>query len=171
MSPLERASSILESYDDALRAELPEGALLYDAHTHLGHDIDGMSGHYEELTAVLDRYGFSRANVFCMDEHDREPGFCVPNERTVAHAERSDGRLVPYVRLDLTAEPLAEAQRCLDLGAKGIKLLCKGRLGGYKRPRSVDFLDALPRNPSGKVLKRELREPYWKGQTRRVAGS
>jgi acyl-CoA synthetase (AMP-forming)/AMP-acid ligase II len=48
---------------------------------------------------------------------------------------------------------------------------CKGRLGGYKRPRSVDFLDALPRNPSGKVLKRELREPYWKGQTRRVAGS
>jgi acyl-CoA synthetase (AMP-forming)/AMP-acid ligase II len=45
---------------------------------------------------------------------------------------------------------------------------CKGRLGGYKRPRSVDFSAALPRNPSGKVLKRELREPYWKGHTRRV---
>lgn len=47
---------------------------------------------------------------------------------------------------------------------------CKGRLGGYKRPRSVDFADVLPRNPSGKVLKRELREPYWKGHTRRVGG-
>jgi acyl-coenzyme A synthetase/AMP-(fatty) acid ligase len=32
----------------------------------------------------------------------------------------------------------------------------------------VDFVDRLPKNPSGKVLKRELREPYWRGQTRRV---
>ncbi len=45
---------------------------------------------------------------------------------------------------------------------------CRGRLGGYKRPRSVDFLPVLPRNPSGKVLKRELREPYWRGRDRRV---
>jgi acyl-CoA synthetase (AMP-forming)/AMP-acid ligase II len=46
---------------------------------------------------------------------------------------------------------------------------CRQHLGGYKLPRSVDFIDALPRNPSGKVLKRELREPYWKGHTRRVS--
>ncbi len=45
---------------------------------------------------------------------------------------------------------------------------CKGRLGGYKRPRSIDFSEALPRNPSGKVLKKELREPYWKDHARRV---
>jgi fatty-acyl-CoA synthase len=47
---------------------------------------------------------------------------------------------------------------------------CRGRLGGFERPRSVDFVAVLPRNPSGKVLKRELREPYWKGHKRRVAG-
>ena len=47
---------------------------------------------------------------------------------------------------------------------------CRGKLGGFERPRSVDFLDELPRNPSGKVLKRQLREPYWAGQRRRVAG-
>jgi len=47
---------------------------------------------------------------------------------------------------------------------------CRGRLGGFERPRSVDFSAVLPRNPSGKVLKRELREPYWKGHKRRVAG-
>ena len=45
----------------------------------------------------------------------------------------------------------------------------RGRLGGYRRPRSVDFARALPRNPSGKVLKRELREPYWRGRSRRVS--
>jgi long-chain acyl-CoA synthetase len=44
----------------------------------------------------------------------------------------------------------------------------RARLAGYKRPRSVDFIDSIPRNPSGKILKRELREPYWAGQTRRV---
>ena len=48
---------------------------------------------------------------------------------------------------------------------------CRGKLGGFERPRSVDFIDALPRNASGKVLKRELREPYWEGYERRVAGA
>jgi acyl-CoA synthetase (AMP-forming)/AMP-acid ligase II len=46
---------------------------------------------------------------------------------------------------------------------------CKGRIAAYKRPRSVEFIDALPRNASGKVLKRELREPYWRGRERRVS--
>ncbi|QQS11974.1 MAG: long-chain-fatty-acid--CoA ligase [Rhodospirillales bacterium] len=42
------------------------------------------------------------------------------------------------------------------------------RIAGYKLPKTVDFVDALPRNPTGKILKRELREPYWKGKERRV---
>jgi fatty-acyl-CoA synthase len=47
---------------------------------------------------------------------------------------------------------------------------CRDRLGGFERPRSVDFVEALPRTPTGKVLKRILREPYWAGQSRRVGG-
>ena len=42
------------------------------------------------------------------------------------------------------------------------------RIAHFKCPRSVDFIDAIPRNPTGKILKRLLREPYWKGKTRRV---
>jgi acyl-CoA synthetase (AMP-forming)/AMP-acid ligase II len=45
---------------------------------------------------------------------------------------------------------------------------CRERIAGFKRPRSVDFVDALPRNPTGKLLKRELRAPYWKGRERNV---
>jgi len=48
---------------------------------------------------------------------------------------------------------------------------CRGKLGGFERPTSVDFAASLPRNATGKVVKRELREPYWEGQVRRVAGA
>jgi long-chain acyl-CoA synthetase len=43
------------------------------------------------------------------------------------------------------------------------------RIAHYKCPKSIDFLDTLPRNPSGKLLKRVLRQPYWKDQQRAVA--
>jgi len=46
---------------------------------------------------------------------------------------------------------------------------CRSQLAGYKRPRSVDFLPELPRNASGKVLKKDLREKYWEGHDRRVS--
>jgi acyl-CoA synthetase (AMP-forming)/AMP-acid ligase II len=45
---------------------------------------------------------------------------------------------------------------------------CRERLAAYKCPTSVDRIAVLPRNPSGKILKTELREPYWKGKQRRV---
>jgi len=45
---------------------------------------------------------------------------------------------------------------------------CRTRIAGYKTPKSIDFVEALPRNPSGKILRRELRDPYWAGRDRRV---
>jgi long-chain acyl-CoA synthetase len=45
---------------------------------------------------------------------------------------------------------------------------CRERLADYKRPRTVDFVAEVPRNPSGKLLKREIRAPYWQGRERRV---
>jgi uncharacterized protein len=122
MEPLERARELFSAFETQLRAEMPVGVDVFDAHTHLGTDIDGMVGRHEELDAVMDRYGISRCNVFCLDEPDRHPGFRAGNDRTLAFAERSAGRLIPFVRLDLTEDPIAEAERCLDRGARGIKL-------------------------------------------------
>jgi uncharacterized protein len=119
---LERALELSSFWDAELRKELPEGAEVFDAHTHLGDDIDGMKGRREELLGIMDAYGVSRAFVFCMDEPDRHPSFTAANDRTLAAAEGSNGRLIPFVRLDLSESPIEEARRCLELGARGIKL-------------------------------------------------
>jgi predicted TIM-barrel fold metal-dependent hydrolase len=128
--PLERAREIFASFEAQLKDELPADQEIVDAHTHLGHDIDGMVGRYEELLGMMDAYGVTRANVFCLDELDRHPGFRAGNDRTLAFAERSGGRLIPFVRLDLSEGPIEEAERCLDAGARGIKL----------HPRAQKFL-------------------------------
>mgnify|MGYP000700474029 CR=1 FL=1 len=60
-----------------------------------------MVGDYDELERVMERYGISRAFMFCMDEPDRHPAFRAPNDRTLAFAERSQGLFIPFVRLDL----------------------------------------------------------------------
>jgi long-chain acyl-CoA synthetase len=76
----------------------------------------------------------------------------VPDERW---GERVHAIIVPKRGANLTAEAVLEH--------------CRGQIAGYKCPRSVDFRDApLPLSGAGKVLKRELREPYWKGFTKAV---
>jgi acyl-CoA synthetase (AMP-forming)/AMP-acid ligase II len=46
---------------------------------------------------------------------------------------------------------------------------CKAQIAGYKCPRSVAFVDALPISGAGKILKTKLREPFWQGRERAVA--
>ena len=122
MDAVARALELVTRYDTELQRLLPAGADIFDAHLHLGHDIDGMVGDYDQLERLMARYGVSRAFMFCLDEPDRHPGFRAANDRTLAFAERSGGRLIPFVRLDLNESPIEEAKRCLDAGARGIKL-------------------------------------------------
>src|SRR5690349_16812697 len=117
-----RALELVDQWHRELQQLLPVDADIFDAHLHLGHDIDGMVGDYGQLIELMDSYGISRAFMFCLDEPDRHPSFTAANDRTLAHAERSNGRLIPFVRLDLNESPIEEARRCLDAGARGIKL-------------------------------------------------
>ena len=55
-----------------------------------------------------------------------------------------------------------------DQDAQGLIDWCRGRIADYKRPRSIDFVDELPRDQAGKLLKRKIREPYWAGTGRRI---
>lgn len=76
----------------------------------------------------------------------------VPDERW---GERVHAIIVPKRGMTLTPEQVMEH--------------CRAQVAGYKCPRSIDFRDSpLPLSGAGKVLKRELREPYWKGYTKAV---
>jgi long-chain acyl-CoA synthetase len=75
---------------------------------------------------------------------------------------------VPDDRWGETVKAIVVRRPGADLSGDELIEWSRSRLAGYKRPRSVDFIEAIPRNPSGKILKRQLREPYWLGQVRQV---
>jgi len=103
-------------------ALVPAGAELVDAHPHLGKDEDGSSLQVEGLLGQLDEAGVARCCVFPLHDPERHPAYRVPNDRVLEWAAASEGRLVPFCRLDPAQGAIAEAERCLARGARGIKL-------------------------------------------------
>lgn len=92
---------------------------LFDAHTHIGaNDPDGFKQTPEELIGAMERAS-ARAIVFPMHEPD---GYRGANDVALAAAAGSGGRLVSFCRVDPRDDAAAEARRCLDAGAVGIKL-------------------------------------------------
>ena len=89
------------------------------------------------------------ANVFALNEPDREPAYRAPNDRVLEWAAEAPDRLFPFVRLSLDEDPLGEAERCLDLGARGIKL----------HPRAQAFRVNDPRLEAVFALAHERRLP------------
>jgi predicted TIM-barrel fold metal-dependent hydrolase len=108
----------------------PADAEIIDAHTHLGLDEDGRSLTLAQLLSLLDAAGASRACVFPLHDPERHPAYRLPNDRVLAWARESEERLLPFCRLDPAEDPLAESERCLAAGARGIKL----------HPRAQDFV-------------------------------
>ena len=103
---------------DRLRDDVPDIEPL-DAHTHIGsNDPDGYACSSAELTGSLERID-ARAFVFPMHEPE---GYSAANDMVIEEAEASGGRLFPFARLNPHDDALAEAERALGRGARGIKL-------------------------------------------------
>ena len=73
-------------------------------------------------------------------------------------------------------ETLGEAVKACVVIKEGVSIsendiieFCKEKIASYKKPKSVDFISEVPRNASGKVLKKVLREPYWKDKDRQIS--
>ena len=75
---------------------------------------------------------------------------------------------VPDDRWGETVRAIVVRRPGAELTGEGLIDWSRERLAGFKRPRYVEFTETIPRNPSGKILKRELREAYWAGRERQV---
>jgi uncharacterized protein len=143
--PVLDIDGILAPWWEQLQADYG-GLPLYDAHTHVGQDDpDGVRQTPDELLEKLGRAG-ARAVVFPMHE---PAGYPPANDRVLEAAARSDGRLVAYCRVDPHDNAVEEARRCLDAGARGIKL----------HPRAEQFTLSAPAVPELVALAHERRVP------------
>ena len=103
---------------ERLREEIPELQPV-DVHTHIGsNDPDGYRCSREQLVAALERID-ARAFVFPMHEPE---GYAAANDMVIEEAARTDGRLFAFCRLDPHDDALAQAERAMERGARGIKL-------------------------------------------------
>ena len=75
---------------------------------------------------------------------------------------------VPDERWGETVKAIVVVEPGATLTEADVVDFARERLAHFKCPTSVDFIELLPRNPSGKVLKRQLRDPYWAGRGRRI---
>ncbi len=112
----------------------PQDGEVFDAHTHLGLDEDGRSLDLETLLSQLDAADARRACVFPLHDPERKPSYTVPNDRVLRWAGESEGRLIPFCRLDPAEAPVAEGERSIAKGARGIKLHPRAQAFAFDGP-------------------------------------
>jgi len=165
--------------------ELPDGEV---GEVWMRHD-GNMLGYWnlpEETAKALPGDGWLRSGDAAYLEdgylyiHDRVKDMIVSGGENVYPAEVENALMAHEGIADVAVigvpdERRGEVGKALvipvpDSGVTGEDILvhARERLAGFKCPKTVDFVEEIPRNPSGKILKRVLRDPYWEGHDRRV---
>ena len=117
--PAMNLGPLLRPWTEVVLEQVP-GLELFDAHTHVGqNDPDGMKQTPGELIEALELAHARGAFVFPFHEPD---GYPSANDAVLEAAAESDGLLVPFCRVNPHDGALAEARRCLENGARGMKL-------------------------------------------------
>jgi long-chain acyl-CoA synthetase len=155
--------------------------------TRSGYNMAGYWAKPEETAATLREDGWLRTgdagylgseNYLFL--HDRMKDMIVSGGENIypaevenvllSHPSLADAAVigVPDDRWGETVKAIVVLAPGASLDEAGLIAHCRENLAHFKCPTSVQVTDALPRNPSGKILKRELRAPYWVGRTRHI---
>ncbi len=155
--------------------------------TRSGYNMAGYWGKDEETARTIDSEGWLRTgDAGYLDTegylylHDRIKDMIVSGGENIYPAEVENVLLSHPVVVDAAVigvpdEKWGETVKAIVVLASGATLdendviaHCRANLAHYKCPTSVEAVDALPRNPSGKILKREIRAPYWAERGRSI---
>jgi long-chain acyl-CoA synthetase len=155
--------------------------------TRSPYNMAGYWNKVEETAATLNEEGWLHtgdAGYFDAEGylylHDRMKDMIVSGGENIypaevenillSHASVADAAVigVPDDTWGETVKAMVVLAPDATLDAQGIIDHCRQHLAHYKCPTSVEAIEVLPRNPSGKILKRELRAPYWAGRERRI---
>jgi acyl-CoA synthetase (AMP-forming)/AMP-acid ligase II len=156
---LVRGPQVMDGYHN--RREATEEALL-DGWMHTGDagSLDG-DGYLYVSDRVKDMIISGGENIYPREiENVLFQLPAVADAAVIGVPDEKWGETVKAVVQVKDGETLTEAE---------VRAHCRANLGGFKQPTSVDFIDEIPRNLSGKVLKKDLRAPYWEGQQRNVS--
>jgi long-chain acyl-CoA synthetase len=172
--------------DAATGADVADGAV-GELWTRSAQNMAGYWNNPEATAAVLNSEGWFRTGDAGYRDaegflylHDRVKDMVVTGGENVYPTEVENALMrhpgvVDVAVVGVPDEKWGEAVKALVVAAPGsaptpeeLIAFCHEHLAGYKCPKTVDFLSTLPRNPSGKLLKRDLRAPYWEGVERRV---
>jgi acyl-coenzyme A synthetase/AMP-(fatty) acid ligase len=155
--------------------------------TRSSKNMRGYWNNPEATAATIDAEGWLRTgDAGYLDEdgylyiHDRVKDMIISGGENVYPAEvenalYSHPKVADVAVIGVPDEKWGEAVKACVVVKAGEELSeaeliahARQHIAGYKCPKSVNFIEALPRNPSGKILRRELRAPYWEGKDRAV---
>ena len=140
----------------------------------------------DETAKAIDGAWFRTGDAGYLDEegflyiHDRVKDMIVSGGENIYPAEVESAlyghpAIADVAVIGVPDERWGEAVKAIVVVKPGARVTAddiiayaRERVAGYKLPKSIDFVDSLPRNPSGKIVKRDLRERYWQGQRRQI---
>lgn len=166
--------------------EVPTGTVGEIA-TRSSKNMRGYWNNPEATAATIDADGWLRTgDAGYLDEdgylyiHDRVKDMIISGGENIYPAEVENAiyahpKVADVAVIGIPSEKWGEEVKACVVVKEGEQLTeaeviahARKHIAGYKCPKSVDFIPALPRNPSGKILRRELRAPYWEGKARNV---
>ena len=165
--------------------EVPNGTV-GELWTRSPQNMKGYWGNDAATKATIDDDGWLRTGDagYCDDGylflHDRVKDMIVTGGENVypaevenvlaKHPDVADVAVVgvPDDKWGEAVKAVVVRRESSDVTSDALITFAREHLAGYKLPKSVDFADVLPRNPSGKLLKREIRAPYWEGTSRNI---